>query len=213
MSKPKTLFIIRHGQTDYNKLNIIQGSGIDSDLNIIGKLQAQRFYDYYKNENFDFGYVSMLKRTFQSIAPFVNQGLAVSKEVGLNEINWGILEGAKSTSQHKLLFEKTLTEWQMGNLSFNVAGGETPIQMFERQQEFLQKLLLNPNQKILIASHGRALRGFICLLKGEPLTNMHLYPHTNLGLYVLEQTDEKTFDIKIKNSTEHLEEALLTQHI
>jgi probable phosphoglycerate mutase len=32
MSK-KTIYLIRHGQTDFNKQGIVQGSGVDSSLN------------------------------------------------------------------------------------------------------------------------------------------------------------------------------------
>ena len=33
----KWIYIIRHGETDYNKAGMVQGSGIDSDLNDLGR--------------------------------------------------------------------------------------------------------------------------------------------------------------------------------
>jgi probable phosphoglycerate mutase len=44
----KLIYIIRHGETDFNKLGIVQGSGIDSDLNPRGVQQAANFYAFYK---------------------------------------------------------------------------------------------------------------------------------------------------------------------
>ena len=45
--KRKELYIIRHGQTDFNKNKIIQGRGVNSHLNNEGIEQAQRFYNHY----------------------------------------------------------------------------------------------------------------------------------------------------------------------
>jgi bisphosphoglycerate-dependent phosphoglycerate mutase len=39
----KDIYLIRHGETDYNRLGVVQGSGIDADLNDLGRRQAQAF--------------------------------------------------------------------------------------------------------------------------------------------------------------------------
>ncbi|MDP4678865.1 MAG: histidine phosphatase family protein, partial [Cyclobacteriaceae bacterium] len=38
--KTKKIYIIRHGQTDYNKNNMVQGRGINSSINEFGQEQA-----------------------------------------------------------------------------------------------------------------------------------------------------------------------------
>ena len=48
----KTIYFIRHGQTELNRLNIVQGSGVDSELNDFGRHQARAFYDYYQDSEF-----------------------------------------------------------------------------------------------------------------------------------------------------------------
>jgi len=208
----KTIYIVRHGQTDFNKRNIVQGSGIDSDLNTMGLLQAESFFDYYKDEGFDIVYTSGLKRAIQSVAPFIANGLQHKIHLGLNEINWGILEGQESTPFQRKMFDEIMKQWRLGNLNTAVENGETPIQLLARQQQSLDDILQSESQRILISSHGRALRSFMCLLTGEPQQNMHLFPHTNLGLYVLEQVEERRFEIVLKNNTDHLAEALITSY-
>ena len=37
----KEIFIIRHGETELNRLGIVQGSGVDAGLNDTGQQQAQ----------------------------------------------------------------------------------------------------------------------------------------------------------------------------
>ena len=32
----KKIYIIRHGETDFNRMNIVQGNGVDTDLNETG---------------------------------------------------------------------------------------------------------------------------------------------------------------------------------
>jgi broad specificity phosphatase PhoE len=212
MQVAKTLYIIRHGQTDFNKQNIIQGSGIDSDLNVIGRLQAESFYDAYKDVGFDLLLTSTLKRAVQSVEHFINEGIPHIPHHGLNEINWGMLEGTKSSPSQRKLFEEMIREWKNGNLEKTVEGGESPLEMKNRQMETLNLLLASPAKTILIASHGRALRSFMCLLTGRSQQYMHIFPHTNLGLYVLEQQTDTSFIIKTQNDTGHLADALITSH-
>ena len=49
----KTLYIIRHGETDLNKAGIVQGRGMNTDLNETGRKQAESFFRAYKNVPFD----------------------------------------------------------------------------------------------------------------------------------------------------------------
>jgi broad specificity phosphatase PhoE len=77
----KTLYIVRHGQTDLNKQGIVQGRGRDTDLNDEGRKQADLFYNAYKSVPFDKVYISELKRTEQSIQQFIDLGIPVSTKV------------------------------------------------------------------------------------------------------------------------------------
>ena len=59
------LYIIRHAETEYNKLGLIQGSEVDSELNEVGIKQSELFYDFYKELDIKKIYVSGLKRTLR----------------------------------------------------------------------------------------------------------------------------------------------------
>ena len=41
----KHIYLVRHGQTDFNLKGIVQGSGVDASINETGLKQAQAFYD------------------------------------------------------------------------------------------------------------------------------------------------------------------------
>ncbi len=93
----KEIYIIRHGETELNKLGIVQGRGVDSDLNDKGRAQAELFFNHYKHINFDKIYTSELKRTHQTVKNFIDLGLTWQKLSGLDELAWGLWEGQKSS--------------------------------------------------------------------------------------------------------------------
>lgn len=206
----KTIYIIRHGQTDFNKQGIVQGSGIDSDLNETGIQQALGFYEHYRDVTFSRAFVSALKRTHQTVAPFTNSGLEVEILEELNEINWGIMEGVHPTPENNEKFLETLNAWRNGLLDYAVENGETPNAMLARQKLGLEKVIsqLNGNP-VLICMHGRAMRSFLCLLTGTPLQQMDDFEHGNVCLYILDKYDsEAHFRIRVRNSRAHLHDHL-----
>lgn len=196
--------MIRHGETEFNKLGIVQGSGIDSDLNEIGVLQATKFFESHQHVPFDRIYVSELKRTHQSVKPFSVKNIPLEIISEFNEINWGILEGQKPSAKQQQLFRDTIRKWRNNELNHSIANGESPIEMFNRQKNGLQKVLDSSHQNILICMHGRAMRSFLCLLTDTPLHQMDKFQHTNLCLYKLTQLDSQKFEILLENDTSHL---------
>jgi probable phosphoglycerate mutase len=67
MEMEKEFYLIRHGQTDFNKRGIIQGGGIDSSLNDTGWAQAHAFHQQYKQVSFDLIVTSDLRRTHKRL--------------------------------------------------------------------------------------------------------------------------------------------------
>jgi len=200
----KTLYIVRHGQTDLNKLGIVQGRGRDTDLNDEGRKQAGQFFNAYKDVAFDKIYISELKRTQQSIQGFIDLGIPYEKLSGLDELAWGIYEGQESTPATKAAFLKIVRDWMAGRLDSKFENGESPNDVRLRQIEALRVIMSHTEEEtVLICMHGRAMRLFLCLLKGEPLTQMENYPHQNLVLYKVAYDGER-FEIVNFNNANHL---------
>ncbi|HEY2583664.1 MAG TPA: histidine phosphatase family protein [Mucilaginibacter sp.] len=200
----KTLYIVRHGQTELNKLGIIQGRGIDSDLNDEGRNQARLFFAAYKSVPFDKIYISELKRTQQSIQQFIDIGIPFEKLAGLDELGWGIHEGQAPSPENKAAFMQIMRNWLDGKLDEKFEGGESPNEVKARQQEALKVIMSHPEEKtVLICMHGRALRLLLCQLTNKPLTEMDTFPHQNLVLYKIVYHGEK-FEITDFNNSEHL---------
>jgi broad specificity phosphatase PhoE len=204
MDQKKTLYIVRHGQTELNRLGIVQGRGMDTDLNEEGREQANQFFNAYKDLPFDKIYISKLKRTQQSIQQFINLGIPYEKLEGLDELAWGVLEGQPSTPETKAAFLKIISDWVTGDLESKFEGGESPSQVLKRQEKALEIIMGHPEEKtVLICMHGRAMRLLLCLLTEKPLTEMEGFPHQNLVLYKVIYDGSK-FYIDEFNNVSHL---------
>lgn len=196
------LFIIRHGETDLNRQGIVQGRGVNPGLNELGKKQAQLFFDHFKNENFQKIYTSTLLRSIETVVPFKVLNIPTEQREELDEISWGIHEGTKS-KPFKIEYNNLLKRWNEGELNARVEGGESPLEVQARQNNFLAYLQKQKEEKVLICMHGRAMRIFICTLLNQNLIHMDDYPHNNLTLYKLNFTDGK-YNMVLHSFMEHL---------
>lgn len=196
--------MIRHGQTDLNRQGIVQGRGIDSPLNDEGRKQSEAFYNSYKNVPFDKVYVSHLQRTYQTVESFVRDGIPYERLAGLDEISWGIYEGKEHSQELLGRFEELTGKWSDGQLDLAVNGGESPMQVVERQQAAMNYILSFTEEKhILICMHGRAMRILLCWITGVSPIEMDSFQHTNTSLYKL-QWDGQAFDLIDRYNIRHL---------
>ncbi|MFD2247821.1 histidine phosphatase family protein [Pontibacter ruber] len=185
----KKIYLIRHGQTDFNVQGVVQGSGVDSSLNDIGQRQAQLFYQKYKDIPFDKVYTSTLKRSVQSVQGFIDKGIPHETHAGLNEINWGTREGTRITPEEDAYYHHILHTWSEGNTHICIEGGESPDLVAARQKPFVDLMLSRPEEEnVLICMHGRAMRIMLSHMLHYPLRCMDQFLHQNLCLYQLDFT-------------------------
>lgn len=199
----KTIYIARHGQTEFNKRGIVQGSGVDSELNSTGLLQAERLFHAYQHIPFQKIITSNLKRTIQTAEHFINKFGNHKIYPEFNEINWGILEGVKPSPENRREFWETTQAWSKGNLTQVVGGGESPLEVQERMLIGKTKLINEMAENVFIVSHGRAMRIMMCTLLDIPLEKMDEFPHTNTSVYTLGYS-HGNFQLLESNNVDHL---------
>ena len=144
------LYIVRHGQTDWNIQGRIQGT-TDVELNSIGINQAKQTAELLKNIDFDAIYSSPLKRTI-STAEIINSyhNVNIIKDTRIIERNFGDFEGTQNVLKDisdYLDYKKNLT-------SNNV---ESVKKLFKRIEDFLLDIYTNyknTNANVLIVTHG-----------------------------------------------------------
>jgi len=200
----KKIFLIRHGQTDFNLKGIVQGSGVNSSLNEFGRAQAHAFYEAYANVPFSKVYTSALNRSIETVSGFIDRGLPHEVLSGLNEISWGKKEGQPITPEEDAHYHYVLNEWRKGNTSLRIEGGESPEDVVARMKPAVQTLLSRQDeQTVLVCMHGRAMRILLCYLLRYPLRCMDVFEHENLCLYVVNYTGSMVY-VETYNDTKHL---------
>lgn len=200
-----TLYLIRHGETDYNVKGIVQGGGVDSDLNEKGRKQGRAFFDAYKHIPFTKIYCSRLKRTQQTIQDFASLGYVFSQHEAINEFGWGDLEGRASSEETRQIFLEITEAWKNGELDKGLPNGENPIEVWSRCKPFFEELFATHKEgHILVCTHGRTLRIILSELLGHGMVNMHIFTHDNTGVNILEVHEDGKIEAKLLNDLSHI---------
>ncbi|AOR24701.1 histidine phosphatase family protein [Clostridium taeniosporum] len=198
-----TLFLTRHGETEWNIDRKLQGSQ-DSPLTERGLRQARSLRDRLKNEKIDVIYSSPTKRaldTAKIIAEANNTPIVTCDE--FKEIGFGEYEG-KYIKDLPIIGENNfLEEMFCGNHEIKGTNGETLLDVKNRSFKMLESILEKESDKnILIVTHGMALKvimsyftEFECELKG-------VYGQASLTKIV---RDKDKFNILFKNDRSHTE--------
>lgn len=204
MANGKLIYIVRHGETDYNLRGIVQGSGVDASLNETGRLQARHFYDHYRHEPFEVVLTSTLRRTRETVSHFLDAGLPWEQHDTINEMSWGSHEGQLGTPETIAEFQAIKNGWGEGRLDGRVGGGESARELGDRLERFIHHLEERPESKILVCSHGRAMCGLVTLMMGRPLYRMNELQHNNLGLWVAEREAPARYAFRLQNDRSHI---------
>ena len=119
----------------------MQGSGVDSSLNDRGRAQAKAFFEHFKDVKFDKVYTSVLKRTQESVQSFIDLGIPHKSLKGLNEISWGTKEGYAITPDEDEYYHYMLRQWEIGNTSLKIEGGESPDDVVLRMKPDIDHIM------------------------------------------------------------------------
>lgn len=153
---PKKIILVRHGETDFNKEQVLQGH-TDTLLNKTGFDQAIAASKILAKEKIDIIYSSDLKRTYQT-AYIISQ--VVKKEIKttplLRERYFGGFEGLKG-EEVKKFYPHLSFSWTSGlndsvSRYFKV---EEDKSMEERVRKFLNHLKRrHKGEKVILVVHG-----------------------------------------------------------
>ena len=189
------LYLARHGQTDQNAAGLVQGRGLDPDLNAVGRAQAEALAIALGDVPLDAVYTSTQLRSQQTAQP----SLAAHPEArfvvrdGLDEMDWGAHEGKGHTPDSAdaamaAAYTDLNRRWDAGETDLHVRGGESPDEVWARVEPVLAEIGgAFPDGCVLVVSHRRLLRVLVAgALPGGGLERMSRYPHDNAALSTLD---------------------------
>lgn len=198
------IHLARHGETEYNRCNQIQGRGIDVSLNDTGRRQAKAIAGHLRDINVHRVFSSSLKRSRETAGIVANSfGLEVEPHADLDEMNFGVLEG-RPISEIKSELQALHNKWKSGQVDYASKKGESPSGVLERAGRKIESIIReHQNMNLLFVLHGRLLRILLSHWLQYGLSDMHRVPHANGALYHI-RWDGKQFEPVYLNRTEHL---------
>ena len=181
------IYLIRHGQTEWNKIHRLQGA-TDIPLNETGRQMAIEAGKKYADIAFSCCYSSPLARAYETAELFLkNQTTPIVKDKRFREMNFGPYEGTYgyfTDINHPLHLLFTTPEKYIPK-----EGVETFEEMTARVVSGVEDILKThdvKNENILIAGHGAMCASIICHYKKIPLCDFWNALLNNCELYELE---------------------------
>jgi probable phosphoglycerate mutase len=204
------LYLVRHAQTEYNRLGIVQGQGIDASINDRGRVQARLLARRLAEIDVDALYASTLTRSIQTartIADHRPRRLPIREEAGLDEISWGVLEGEGPSPEIQARMRAVKEAWRDGKYDRRLEGGESAEEVRRRGRRTVRDIARRHEDGTVVAVvHGRFLRIVLSDLLELETARMHEMDHSNTGVNHL-VVEDGTFTDRRLNCVRHLDEA------
>jgi len=154
----KKVYLIRHGETDYNRDGRLQGT-MPVPLNYSGRLQAQALGLYLKQQAIEAIFSSPLSRARET-ADLIGQviNIPIQDDSRLAEIAFGKFEGL-THPQIKQQYEDEYRMWRSGDMEYVVPDGESRRAVQQRMAQAWGDITArNEFNTVAIVSHGSALK-------------------------------------------------------
>ncbi len=164
------LYIIRHGETDWNVARRFQGRS-DIPLNEEGRRLARITAEALREVAFTRIYTSPLKRAYETAMIIKGErDIPVVEEPAIIEIGFGEYEGLCCGKENYNIPDPEFMNFFDKPEAYKPPRGAESIQALrERTADFFEKLVHNKsmeNDTILISTHGAALRGILSHING-----------------------------------------------
>lgn len=155
--------LVRHGEVEERYRGCYNGH-LDIALSAAGRDQARRLAKCFADVSFDAVYCSDLKRTRQTLEPFVLDVKPLFTPL-LREKFWGRHEGKRFEEivEEGLVYE-SFGQWIAG------LDGESPESYIERVRHFfIEALPKETHRNVLVMTHAGVVRTLMHIVEGKSL--------------------------------------------
>jgi len=197
----KTIYLIRHGETQANREGIFRGRG-EVPLSPAGLKQAGELHAYFSGLKVERVFSSPLKRAAETAA-ICFPGQAIELQELVNNLDLGRWAGRKKKEigqEEPKLWRRWLEEPE--KMSF--PGGESLAAVKARTRHFNRLLAAGCEERIAVVSHRSVLKALLAEalgLKEKWFWKFHL---DNASVTVLLHEPVRGFVLAKLNRTEHL---------
>ena len=201
--QPTTFYIIRHGETEWNRQGLLQGQ-LNSPLSELGLNQAKALAEFFDSHDWDHIVCSDLGRALQTaeiIKDSSNKELITDPR--LRERNLGIAQGL-TTEGFSKKYPEEFEKFKGGSPDVAIKGGESMRERFVRCirciEECCEKYC---GQKVIIVTHGGVLDSVFRHITRIPLNQPRTFSLFNASVNTVE-VKEGAWSIVSWGHIEHL---------
>lgn len=170
-----SLYVTRHGQTDYNVENLVCGIS-PAVLTKLGIQQAKELGKRLENIDYKYLYVSPLKRALDTASLANIKEIEMVIEPRIQEINFGIYEGLPRDTQGFLTNKY--------DLAYRYPTGESFIELCNRVYSFLDEIKRQAIENdVLLVCHGAVCRAINTYF--NDMTNDEIFEYTTENCQLL----------------------------
>ncbi len=169
------LYIMRHGETDWNKQGKLQGS-VDIPLNAFGIELAEKTRDGFQREGitFDKVFSSPYVRARKTAEIIIGDAdIPIQIDPSIREMGFGACEGISVRELRTEPSYAWLAQFFDDPVHYEPVGeAESYEEVFARVEKFLTEKILpleGQYENVLVVCHGGVLRAFISIIRNVPL--------------------------------------------
>lgn len=193
-----TLYLIRHGETDWNRRALYQGT-TDTALNARGRAQAEAVAALLRGVDFDAGYTSPLKRARETAETVLRgTGVPLVTVPELREISYGLWQGRGSQPAGRC---NPGLEWRWKHDPWSVRfpGGESLDEVRDRAAHAFERIVrAHTGDTVLVCGHGHLNRVLLIHALGWERRRFWEIDQSNGSCYRIEVaedgSDERTVE-------------------
>ena len=201
---PRYIFFVRHGETDWNRGELVQGQK-ETTLNNRGFEQARHLAHSLIRKNIQVIYSSPLKRvrqTSEEVRKVIEAEINFDDD--LKEISLGRWEGL-TREDLKIRYPLELEQWHKNPAAFKAPGGESWHDVRKRAVNFFNRVIIgSPYERIIVSSHDGLGKMFIIEFMGMDLSKFWNFRLDNGSLSLLLLHDNGRREIALLNDCCHL---------
>ncbi|MBY0555505.1 histidine phosphatase family protein [bacterium] len=186
--KLKNIYVVRHGETDWNKNQRFQGQ-TDIKMNEAGREQALKLRPVMHRLQIESVYSSSLLRAYET-AEIATQDLKLSiqKDDRLRETHLGEAESLTHDEILQKFGPDSLIKWRSYEerlLDYSFTKGESKRQMMYRARTVFLDIAQNSNRNnIAVFSHGMVMRALTHIFGDGVSWDMHAFANGSVHHYV-----------------------------
>jgi broad specificity phosphatase PhoE len=198
------IYLIRHGQTDWNGGGRLQGN-IDTNLNEIGVNQARLAGKRLANQEIGLIYCSNLARAIQTaqlMNDFLQAPLTIVPE--LREISYGQWEG-RLWEEIRRENPDFVQRWLLDRTNLPVPGGESFQDVKNRLQSVIALLQNHASPSVAVVTHEGIIKTLICMFLAIDLEKQARFLFHNGSISTITYDSIQGYRIINLNDTAHQE--------